>query len=225
MKLVDRIGYPRRGGLLPPAVGRLGPRGGRPPAAVWAMCSTTARATTCRPTMRPKQVHGPAQRAERQTLLRARQLRHRGGPDGAGISRSWPITAVFPVGRPAGLRHARPRVQHRAPAAALQAGDILLHGHTHVPAWQAFGNDNHLPRTPAPPPSPRRTAPHGLYDAERRRVYVENAGRGEVSRSKSVSVGAGYARPMQRTRCRGRRPRRPAEGAPPLRPHRTSIYR
>lgn len=25
---------------------------------------------------------------------------------------------------------------------ALHPGDILLHGHTHVPAWQAFGQDN-----------------------------------------------------------------------------------
>lgn len=24
----------------------------------------------------------------------------------------------------------------------LQKGDILLHGHTHIPAWQPFGNDN-----------------------------------------------------------------------------------
>lgn len=24
----------------------------------------------------------------------------------------------------------------------LQPGDILLHGHTHVPAWECFGNDN-----------------------------------------------------------------------------------
>ena len=24
----------------------------------------------------------------------------------------------------------------------MQAGDILLHGHTHVPAWQPFGKDN-----------------------------------------------------------------------------------
>ena len=25
----------------------------------------------------------------------------------------------------------------------LQQGDILLHGHTHVPAWETFGNDNY----------------------------------------------------------------------------------
>ncbi len=24
----------------------------------------------------------------------------------------------------------------------LQPGDVLLHGHTHVPAWETFGNDN-----------------------------------------------------------------------------------
>ena len=24
----------------------------------------------------------------------------------------------------------------------LQPGDLLLHGHTHIPAWEAFGNDN-----------------------------------------------------------------------------------
>ena len=24
----------------------------------------------------------------------------------------------------------------------MQQGDILLHGHTHVPAWERFGEDN-----------------------------------------------------------------------------------
>lgn len=24
----------------------------------------------------------------------------------------------------------------------MQPGDILLHGHTHIPAWESFGNDN-----------------------------------------------------------------------------------
>lgn len=24
----------------------------------------------------------------------------------------------------------------------MQPGDILLHGHTHVPAWEGFGQDN-----------------------------------------------------------------------------------
>ena len=24
----------------------------------------------------------------------------------------------------------------------MQSGDILLHGHTHIPAWEPFGNDN-----------------------------------------------------------------------------------
>ena len=98
----------------------------------------------------------------------------------------------------------------------LQAGDILLHGHTHVPAWQAFGNDNYYqPRLHLHPQGKQRPR---VYDAERRRVYVENAGRGDVSRSKSVTAGAGDARPLQRTRCRERRPRRPAGGAPPCDP-------
>ena len=42
----------------------------------------------------------------------------------------------------------------------LQAGDILLHGHTHVPAWQAFGNDNYY-LNPGSTSIPKENSAHG----------------------------------------------------------------
>lgn len=42
----------------------------------------------------------------------------------------------------------------------LQAGDILLHGHTHVPAWQAFGNDNYY-LNPGSISIPKENSAHG----------------------------------------------------------------
>lgn len=42
----------------------------------------------------------------------------------------------------------------------LQPGDILLHGHTHVPAWQPFGEGN-LYLNPGSVSLPKEGAPHG----------------------------------------------------------------
>lgn len=42
----------------------------------------------------------------------------------------------------------------------LQVGDILLHGHTHVPAWQAFGNDNYY-LNPGSTSIPKENSAHG----------------------------------------------------------------
>jgi putative phosphoesterase len=42
----------------------------------------------------------------------------------------------------------------------LQPGDILLHGHTHVPAWTPFGKDN-LYLNPGSVSIPKENSPHG----------------------------------------------------------------
>lgn len=42
----------------------------------------------------------------------------------------------------------------------LSAGDILLHGHTHVPAWQEFGNGN-LYINPGSVSIPKENTPNG----------------------------------------------------------------
>ncbi len=74
--------------------------------------------------------------------VRARQLRYRGGPDGAGLpdfGRLCPAVCRFPHS----VCHPRPPLQHGLPARRrLPRGIFLLHGHTHVPAWQEFGSGN-----------------------------------------------------------------------------------
>ena len=47
----------------------------------------------------------------------------------------------------------------------LQPGDILLHGHTHVPAWQAFGEGN-LYLNPGSVSIPKAGTPHSYMTLE-----------------------------------------------------------
>ena len=47
----------------------------------------------------------------------------------------------------------------------LQPGDILLHGHTHVPAWQAFGEGN-LYLNPGSVSIPKENSPHSYMTLE-----------------------------------------------------------
>lgn len=47
----------------------------------------------------------------------------------------------------------------------LAEGDILLHGHTHVPAWQPFGRDN-LYLNPGSVSLPKENSPRGYMLAE-----------------------------------------------------------
>ncbi len=47
----------------------------------------------------------------------------------------------------------------------LQAGDILLHGHTHIPAWERFGNDN-LYLNPGSVSIPKGESCHGYMMLE-----------------------------------------------------------
>ncbi len=47
----------------------------------------------------------------------------------------------------------------------LQPGDILLHGHTHIPAWEAFGNGN-LYLNPGSVSIPKAGSAHGYMTLE-----------------------------------------------------------
>lgn len=45
------------------------------------------------------------------------------------------------------------------------SGDILLHGHTHIPAWEPFGNGN-LYVNPGSVSIPKENSPHGYMTLE-----------------------------------------------------------
>ncbi|MCD7807656.1 MAG: phosphodiesterase [Lachnospiraceae bacterium] len=47
----------------------------------------------------------------------------------------------------------------------LQPGDVLLHGHTHVPAWESFGSDN-LYLNPGSVSIPKEDTPHSYMILE-----------------------------------------------------------
>lgn len=47
----------------------------------------------------------------------------------------------------------------------LQKGDVLLHGHTHVPAWEAFG-DHNLYLNPGSVSIPKENSAHGYMVLE-----------------------------------------------------------
>ena len=51
-------------------------------------------------------------------------------------------------------------VYNTASLPPLQAGDILLHGHTHVPRWEEFGNGN-LYLNPGSVSLPKEDSPRG----------------------------------------------------------------
>ena len=105
----------------------------------WAIFCTTARATTCAGVC-PKQVLA---------LLNARRDRIfcvRGNCDTEvdQMVLEFPILADYAV-LTAGERLIYATHGHRYNTAhlpPLQPGDILLHGHTHIPAWEQFGRDN-----------------------------------------------------------------------------------
>ena len=47
----------------------------------------------------------------------------------------------------------------------LAAGDVLLHGHTHVPAWKPFGNEN-IYLNPGSLSIPKENSPHSYMTLE-----------------------------------------------------------
>lgn len=55
----------------------------------------------------------------------------------------------------------------------LQTGDILLHGHTHIPAWTEFGEDN-LYLNPGSVSIPKEGSAHGYMVLEDKSVTWKN---------------------------------------------------
>lgn len=60
----------------------------------------------------------------------------------------------------------------------LQAGDILLHGHTHIPAWERFGNGN-LYLNPGSVSIPKEGSSHSYMILEDGVFFWKNLG-GEI---------------------------------------------
>lgn len=51
-------------------------------------------------------------------------------------------------------------IHNTATPPPVQAGDVLLHGHTHIPAWERFGAEN-LYFNPGSVSIPKENSPHG----------------------------------------------------------------
>ena len=66
----------------------------------------------------------------------------------------------------------------------LQPGDILLHGHTHVPAWQQFGEGN-LYLNPGSVSIPKENSPHGYMVIEDNQFVWKNLD-GEIYHSMMI---------------------------------------
>lgn len=60
----------------------------------------------------------------------------------------------------------------------MQERDILLHGHTHIPAWESFGNDN-LYLNPGSVSIPKEGGEHSYMILEGREIFWKNL-EGEV---------------------------------------------
>ena len=72
--------------------------------------------------------------------------------------------AVLPVGRR--LIYATPgHIYHVKNLPPLAPGDVLLHGHTHVPAWTEFGQGN-LYLNPGSVSIPKENSPHSYMTLE-----------------------------------------------------------
>ena len=63
----------------------------------------------------------------------------------------------------------------------LQPGDILLHGHTHIPAWERFGEGN-LYLNPGSVSIPKEGSPHG-YLLYKDGAFLWKDFRGEIWRT------------------------------------------
>ena len=61
----------------------------------------------------------------------------------------------------------------------LMPGDILLHGHTHVPAWQEFGEGN-LYLNPGSLSIPKENSPHSYMTLEEGQFRWKELESGEV---------------------------------------------
>ena len=61
----------------------------------------------------------------------------------------------------------------------LAEGDILLHGHTHVPAWESFGDGN-LYLNPGSLSIPKENSPHSYMILENGVFYWKDVETGEI---------------------------------------------
>ena len=72
--------------------------------------------------------------------------------------------AVLPVGRRL-IYATHGHIYHVKNLPPLAPGDVLLHGHTHVPAWSEFGQEN-LYLNPGSVSIPKENSPHSYMTLE-----------------------------------------------------------
>ena len=108
----------------------------------------------------------------------------RGRPDGADLPDPRRLQRV-PGRRPPRLCHARPRLQHLASCRPCAPGDILLHGHTHVPACEDCGDFTYL--NPGSVSIPKENSPHSYMIYEDGAFSWKNLETGETYRTFSIS--------------------------------------
>ncbi len=106
-------------------------------------------------------------------LLRAGQLRGRGGPDGAGISRCWQTTAVLPAGEdgwctpPTGMS-----ITDQDPAAAGRRGHPAARAHPRPGVGRRSGRGS-VCLNPGSVSLPKEGSRPQLYDSGKRRLLLE----------------------------------------------------
>ena len=119
-----------------------------------------------------------AERHGRYNPLRARQLRHRGGPDGAHVPN--PRGLCRPAGRgAAGVCHARTSIQHENTASVVSGRCAAARTYAYSgmgAVWQ--GKPVSESGFSVHPEKRYRT---WLYDTRKRRFYMENAERRTIS--------------------------------------------
>ena len=83
--------------------------------------------------------------------------------------------AVLPVGQRL-IYATHGHIYHVNNLPPLAPGDVLLHGHTHVPAWTEFGQGN-LYLNPGSVSIPKDEQPPQLHDPGRKHDAMERAGK------------------------------------------------
>ena len=73
----------------------------------------------------------------------------------------------------------------------LQPGDILLHGHTHIPAWEVFGTDN-LYLNPGSVSLPKENSPHSYLTLEGGKLWEETGFQEDYELKVSCLLRYGY---------------------------------
>ena len=84
----------------------------------------------------------------------------------------------------------------------LQPGDILLHGHTHIPAWERVGENLYL--NPGSVSIPKEGSERGLHDLRRDHLPVEEPVRPGLPHPQPVNSTAGICsrQSVEKTLCR-----------------------